>query len=606
MAELLWRDENDYLAVQLFADATAEITDRATGGQWRMGPVAPQDETPIDIGHVWTRTERTPPETYPGRFVGAIQGDHIRFTLLGRLRQPVGQFTVVARLDGPWWVVEISDIDDSIPSLVYPPPVTCDSLVLPMNVGRWIREPLSGQHFWPYPVRLNMRWFGGLKGEHGWIAVLEDGHTDAGTMAKEMSAAPAWLQTLGQWTPRSVRYRFVKGGYVELAKTYREYAMAHGLFRSLAEKMVASPAVRNLHGGHLLSIMQGRTVRPERFEDRLQPLPDPPETNPVVEVSHQAAAAIIRHAQEMDMERALVVVRGWIQGGYDESHPDIWPPDPSFGTLEQLKALVTTGDPVTVALHDNYNDIYPQTGSFPDGVIQRPDGKLMTGGIWAGGQTYIVNARNALEYARRNWEAIRTLEPRAMFIDVTTATYLYDSYEDGNTLTRAQDEALKIELLQFYKGQGMVLGSEEGADFGVPYLDWIENRHRRVAGESIPLWPLVYHDAAFCARYEAASGGGAQTTLRWLTDMLWGYMPLWGVRSLSQWEERKTAFSRTLPVRNWHARVGVDEMVSHDYLDRQIERTVFSSGAAIVANFSPQTHQIAGLTVPAQGYVIQD
>jgi hypothetical protein len=184
-------------------------------------------------------------------------------------------------------------------------------------------------------------------------------------------------------------------------------------------------------------------------------------------------------------------------------------------------------------------------------------------------------------------------------------------------LTRAQDEQLKVELLRLYRDQGRVLGNEEAADFGVPYLDWFENRHKRAAGgESVPLWPLVFHDAAFCARYGdfwAEYGPGTDPTgpgapPPWLTDLLWGYMLLVGVRDVAKWEAGRDRFAGTIHVDAWHARVGDAEMINHRYLtdDGQVEQTEFSSGVAITCNFATEPRTVDGVTIPGHGYVIRD
>ncbi len=343
-APVLWQADNQYLAVTVYADAAADIlvkssdTTANSATNWHMGRVALQEDSTVDIGHVWLRTQRSICEEYPGRFLGQVESEEegvFRFTVLGRERRPMGQFTCRISLDGPRLRYELLTIDEQLPSLVFPPPLESASLVMTRNVGQWIKEPLSGSHFWVFPAHLNMRWFGGLQAdnEHGWIAIVEEGYYNAGVLATGFSASPAWLQSLGSWSgPRAVSYQFVTGGYVGLAKTYRSYALEHGLHRSLTEKIAATPALKNLLGGPLLSFMQAHTLKPERFEDRLQPLPLEERLDheqPHVMLSYKQVRQIIEEARELGVERALVVIRGWIQGGYDETHPDIWPPDPA-------------------------------------------------------------------------------------------------------------------------------------------------------------------------------------------------------------------------------------------------------------------------------------
>ena len=140
------------------------------------------------------------------------------------------------------------------------------------------------------------------------------------------------------------------------------------------------------------------------------------------------------------------------------------------------------------------------------------------------------------------------------------------------------------------------------------WVDWLENRHRRVAGESIPLWPLVYHDAAFCARYTddpTAPETPESPAPRWLADMLWGYALLWNL-SAASWSANKRPFLHLQFLDEWHRRVGSAEMLSHRYCseDYQVEETVFSSGDTLLVNFSSQPRVIDGIPIPAQGYAL--
>ncbi|MGE5558945.1 MAG: DUF5696 domain-containing protein [Bacillota bacterium] len=616
MKDTLVHLEDNGLAFTMFTDASAIIEQKSTGTRWTMGPVALQEEGPIDVGHVWLRHDRSVCEEYPGRFQGSQEGNRLKFRLHGRQGKFMGTFTCKISLNNGWLDFELSDIDENLPSLIFPTPIESESLVIPTGVGRWIKKPLpyGRRYFWPMYGGLNMRWFGGLNGDAGWLAIFGDGYADAGILAAELAVSPGWLKSLGRWTGlRNIRYGFTSGGYVGLAKTYRDWVRERGQFKPLAEKMEECPVLRNLYGGRIFSIMQARGPQKIRqMEERLVKISEESRASdgkPRIAFTHRETADLIKEAQNLGMKKGLVIIRGWIKDGYDGSHPDIWPPEPALGNIESLKEICHIKDPYFTALHDNYQDMYEGVESWPEGVIRMPDQSLMPGGFWAGGQAYIINPRDGLTYARRNWERIKTLEPRAMFIDTTTAVQAYQSYEPGNMLTRAEDIEYKRELLRFYKGKGLALGSEEAADFGVPYVDWQETRHRRTAGESIPLWPLVFHDAAFCARYSQhiPQDPWPNPSPPWLADMLWGYLLLWGVYARKGWDERKKSFSSTFHVDDWHRRIGTGEMISHRYLteDCEVEETVFSPGEAIITNFSAEDRSVEGITVSAGGYSIR-
>lgn len=585
---------NEHLQVELFDDASASIIDRGRGCAWKVGSMALQDEGPIDVGHCWLRTERSLCETFPASFAGERVGEAVRFRIIGRAEEPLGSFVTRWTLDGADLVVRLDDIDPNLPSLVYPPAIESESLLIPMNVGRWIRRPMNERKFWTFWSHLSMRFVAGLSGERGWMCLFEDGRQDAGAMVTRLHASPGWLKSLGRWTPRSIRYRFFDGGYVGAAKCYRRYAIERGIFHSLREKLDRQPAARALVGGHVLSIMQARPESARFARERFESPGQLPESiRPKVAFTHRQTLDLIHKARAAGMKAGLVNVRGWINGGYDCSHPDPWPPEPALGSIDDLRAICSQQDGLVVALHDNYQDIYRQSASWPRGILRREDGGLVAGGNWAGGQAYILNSADSLRAARSHWSQIRTLGPRAMFIDTTTAVQLYQSFEPGNTQTREQDEQRKRELLGLYVDAGCVVGSEEASDFALDTVTWLESRHRRTPGESVPLWPLVYHDAAFMTRYATADPGMAEPdrsrAVR-LCDELWGCMPLVGMHDIEQMPDE-----HTLAAAAWHARVGLDEMKSHAFVqnDPDVERTEFEHGALVV-NFASEPRRVDG------------
>jgi hypothetical protein len=295
-------------------------------------------------------------------------------------------------------------------------------------------------------------------------------------------------------------------------------------------------------------------------------------------------------------------------GGYDERHPDIWPPEPALGSVDELKALFEHGDELYLTcLHDNYQDIYTQSPSFPDGISMTSDQRLLHGGFWHGGQTYILCSSQQRRFAERNWPLQHgDIGMRAHFIDTCSCVQFYECFHPDHPTCRADERRNKLHLISFFKEQGVVLGSEEAADFGLGLIDWLENRHQHIPGGSTPpLWPLVFHDAAFYARYPSDGTSGGNPTLD-LANYLWGYMAYYPVNNLADWRGKEQLFRSSLDLDALHARIGMDEMTDHRFLgdDKLVEKTEFSSGVAVYANFSGETRQIDGQTIPAQDKLI--
>jgi hypothetical protein len=324
-----------------------------------------------------------------------------------------------------------------------------------------------------------------------------------------------------------------------------------------------------------------------------------------VRVPHADAAEIIRLAKLWGMKKGIFCLRGTFKGGYDESHPDIWPPEPLLGTIDQLKGLVRHDGPYMTVLHDNYQDMYPRVKSFPQGVVQTRDGELMHGGHWHGGLCFIICPTQQRGYAERNWKDLRTLGLSGHFIDTAACAQFYECHHPEHPMNRTQDIESKLRLMAFYKENGIVLGSENAADFGMYHLDYLENRHERVPGVSIPLWPLVFHDTALYGRYgtSGTSGGGPVSQLE---NYLWGYHCYYPADNLAHWRGQEQAFKQTLALDQFHARVATARMTNHRYLtdDFQVEQTEFDCGVSVIANFADEPRTVDGRTVGARDKVI--
>lgn len=620
--------ENEYLKLELFNDASTTITDKRNKYRWQQGPVAIQDATEIEDHNCWFRGERKYMEQYPGRFLVQKEGRHYRFTLYGRQNRVIGRFLCQIGLEGEWLTYRLLSIDETIPSLIFPTPIFCEASVIPQGAGRLIKRggpDIWSREFLPFYTHLNMRMFGGIKDGMAWIGIFGDKSADAGAFLYNGLVSPVWLKSLGRWQgDYRFRFRFFKGDYNDIARAYRAYLQAKGDFVTLAEKAEQNPLLIHMNGGRILSFMQAIPALNLRVAEDYLYMPEQIQHErhkKEIRFTHAQVKKSLEYAKKQGFTKGLINIRGWINGGYDYSHPDIWPPDPDLGDYRELAQLPASDPTIPFCLHDNYQDIYDHVPSFPSGVLHRPDGSLMHGGLWAGGQAYMLNSRDSLKYVKRNWEKIKLLNPQAMFLDTVTAAKLLQSFEPGNSLTRLQDRELKSEILKFYFDQGLLVGSEESADFGVPSCHWFENRHERKAGETIPLWSLVFHDAAYAARYVTFAPNKPYP--KWLEDMLWGYMLLFSMKpEFGQVGNRATdqtvgfaptqmdeqLFASTFHVDQWHEQIGMAAMISHRFVDDdfELEETVFANGKRILVNFGSEPQQVDGYVIQGQNYHICD
>ncbi len=621
--------ENDFMKIKIFSNGVIEAMDKKNNQTWKTFTASMQDETVIDEGKQWSRSDRAMGEQYPGRFIGKKDGDNIRFTLLGRLNLYVGSFLCKFALEKDWMSFQLLEVDESLPSLVFPPPFESEALVLPIDGGKIYKNNsvnIFQRKYLQFFSSLGMRFFAGLNGENGWICAFDLKTADAGAMLVNGQITPAWVRTMGKWQGGHyiVKYSFTNNNYVGIAKKYRQYAMDNGFFKSLKEKIETNPEVSKMVGGRALQFMNLYDKGYEETKDDYLITEKQFETMQKVNLNFTFPEVIkkVKLAEEkLGFKKGMVLLRGWMHGGMDSAHPEIWPPDPKLGSIDKLKEIMDLRNKYITALHDNYQDYYPTAPSFPKGVIVRKDGTYMSGGLWANGhQCYMTNSRDSVKYAKQNWEQVKQLQPTGYFIDTTTCNALYESYEKGNEQTRVQDMQYKFELLKMFSDQKILMGSENFGDHFIPVIHWLEHRQKRVEGETIPLWQLVFHDAAFTSRYDVFEEGSPYPS--WIEDMFYGnFLRFWIPREFGEGKTYKTdstagwgkwhftdeEFKNSYHVDEWHAKIALEEMTSHKFLtdDFKVEEVVYGDKYKMTVNFDSKERVVNGKKIKAYGYVLE-
>jgi hypothetical protein len=618
--------ENNFLKVEIYSNAVIRVLDKQNNQHWETLTVAIQDETTLDEGKLWTRKDRAMGEQYPGRFDGKKEGDNLRFTLFERQNLIQGEFLCRFDLENEWLKLQILEVDDSIPSLVFPPPFNSDELVLPIGSGTLFKKTESNYYqrqFLQCFSALTMRFIAGMKQNNGWMAIFDYHTANVGALLVNSQIAPAWVRSMGKWHGNyTIRYGFTTDGYVGIAKRYRKYAQENGLFKSLKEKTDANPNLQKLLGGRALQFMQMFPKGNPKYKDEFW-FNDQQFKNERggINFTFKQVMKKVELAKNMGFNKGMILLRGWIKNGYDASHPDILPPDPALGTIEELKEVMHIEGDYIKALHDNYQDFYDTTKSFPRGVNVRPDGKLMSGGLWGGGNCYIANSIYSLEYLKRNWEDVKTLDPTGYFLDTTACNQLYESYEKEKPQTKADDMLYKYKMYEFLDQQKQITGSENTGDFLIPVIHWFElqTNMERVEGETIPLWQLVFHDAAYSCQYETFRKNSPYPS--WLEDMLYGYFLRFWVpfgfgegkpktkeeyTGWGNWDYTDESFKNTYHVDRWHEKIGMEEMTNHRFLtdDFKVEETEFGHKYKIIVNFDSKPRTIEGKTINGFDYLI--
>ena len=483
-----------------------------------------------------------------------------------------------------------------------------DLIVLPLAEGFLFDQKTAVKRV-PSSLRYKGGWplafVGVLDGEAGWMEIVEtpiDFELVKDVSGERVSLKNRWLAEKGGFGyTRRIRYVFFdQGGYVAMAKRYRQYARGKGFVKTLREK---DPDRK----GHIQKLIGAVNVwfwgkGKGDFAGELK--------------SSGINKAIFSSA---DWDVAAINELGYLTSVYD-IYQDGWPPV--------------------------YHDVTKRHDGWPEDLVLDPKGDWVRGWtIKKGLKEYpggVICSVRGLERAKKNIPRELKKNPyTARFIDTTTSTPWRECYNPAHPITRSEDLKNKMALLGFCSNElGLVTGSEDGVDVAVPYADYFEGMMspgfarlpdsgrnvgtvkymppteeflRFQVGEQyrIPLWELVFHDAVVSTWYWGDSSNRIPEVWwrRDLFNILYGNMPLWAIRDWDHWKEIKDKFVKSYQnVSPVFEKVGWEEMLSHRFVtdDRAVQETVFGNGVKIMVNFGETAYAVPDVetVVPPHGFVV--
>lgn len=347
------------------------------------------------------------------------------------------------------------------------------------------------------------------------------------------------------------------------------------------------------------------------------------------------AARAVRRAASYGLLDSILVWHNWQRWGYDYRLPDIYPPNPLLGTLEEMLDLARAAkdNGILFAPHDNYIDFYPDAEGFSyDHIAAGRDGAPVRAWLNEGrqAQSYRWRADRFGPFLERNLRAIRDgFAPTGYFIDVWSSAGPYDYWTpDGQFFPRLFTRKVWGESFAWIRdllGGNAPQISESGHDQLIGWLDGAQTNHLRVdrppAGEyswavwnigcadaeRIPWFDAAHHDRFVLhgAGYESRYASGLNTRLHGIysddyitTEVLTGHPGM-----------AKSAFGRDVVRKYW---------LLHDLMRelalRRIENVEFvggnlhrqyvrwDNGGEVWVNRGPEDWTVAGRVLPEYGF----
>lgn len=441
-----------------------------------------------------------------------------------------------------------------------------------------------------------MSFFGQVRDGSGYVAVYDTPY-DAHYSFKNDVVSPYFITSLGTVRyKRRMTYTFYdQCDYNTFAKKYRSYIQYKGQLISLSQKIAKNPAVARLIGSPV--VHEGIAVHISEKSDYYTP--DKPKKNDYY-TSFETRASQLRELKMRGVEKAYLHLDGWGKQGYDNVHPDVFPPHAASGGTDGMRFLSDTCRELGYAfgIHDQYRDYYYDGDSFAiSNAIENLDGSHPYCSVWYGGPHSYLCASLAPYYVRRNYDEFERLgiKIEGSYLDVFSVVGHDECHSADHPMTREQCAAARRECLDILTAKGIIPSSEETIDSVVPSLALCHHSpyftsdlgspHSEPVGIPIPLFNLVYHDCIiipwFGAKGQRGGWGIPGSDSAYLHALLNGGTIYYPVNAT----EAEIEFGKT--VLDLHRRIAEQELISHEFIGEGIRRqkSIFADGTAVEVDF---------------------
>jgi len=330
---------------------------------------------------------------------------------------------------------------------------------------------------------------------------------------------------------------------------------------------------------------------------------------------------------------SLLTVHVWQRWGYDYRLPNIWPPMPSLGTVDDMRRIgeVCDAQGIPWGLHDNYIDFYPDAEGYSyDHICFTEDGRPIKAWLNEGrdAQSYRWRPDRFLPFAKRNLELIRAnVRPTHYFIDVFTSIETFDFYDrDGvfhSHLETRRHWGEVFAWIRDYLGGQAVQTSEAGHDQLTGYLEGSDCQHLQISErpdsfcialackdwQRVPWFDAVLHDkfslhgVGYSSRYQGSRSrreAGIESDDYLSAEILEGHALMIDRGAFGAGAVRKYWLAQ-----GFARAAATDTIVDVRFVDDAIHRQIvtWSNGARAHVNRGSTDWTVEGRTLPQFGYL---
>lgn len=452
-----------------------------------------------------------------------------------------------------------------------------------------------------------MPWWGQVCDNSGYICIIETPWDASYNLNHEPGGDTkinnAWRTSLGTFSYKRVcRYTFLdQCNYNDFCLEYKNYVKQKGGFITLEEKILKNPKVADLLGMPIINAIICTHIK----EDTLYYNNDDLTKNDTL-VSFKTRAEQLELLKEKGVSSAYLHLDGWGKRGYDNFHPDVFPPCENAGGTDGMKNLSAVCKKLGYyfGVHDMYRDYFHDAETYNENqAILDIDENIPGETIWHGGRQSVLCAAIAINYIKRNYSKFKELgiEIDGSYLDVFSVIELDECFHKLHIMTRRECMEWRREAFEYLRSQGVIASSEETVDCIVsaldlchhsPYPMWPELGGEKSNGVPVPLFNLVYHEAIIIPWYGLKTGKGG-----WgIADTDWGFLHalLNGGTIAFAIDETEENIQRGQIALELHKRIGLLPMVKHGFLDNSYRKqfTEFADGTRVEIDLDADTYTI--------------